>query len=232
MKFLKYLFLFLFLSFSLFSFNLSPDCFDKRIDGNGGTQEITFKNDSDEPIRYQFYVDKAKDIAVDMSSWVKIYPKVLTIKPRSIGKLKIFAKAPENMPHGEYQFYLGIRSVNIPKIENNTQLTMPINLRLKMYGYNGAIQSNLNLKNYKVTQEGNHANFAGTLINATKGSTVQAEITLLGGRTKESFGTGRLQEGNYNFSIPLKNFKNAKEVKQIIVTDLISNRELQNVKLN
>ena len=232
MKIFKYFLLFLICSISIFAFHLSPDCFDKRIDGNGGTQEIIFKNDSNEPIRYQFYVDKAKDITVDMSDWVKLYPKVLTIKPQSSGKLKIFAKAPVTAPQGEYQFYLGIRSVNIPKIENTTQLTMPINLRLRMYGYNGIIQSNLNLKNYRVTQEGNHLNFVGTLVNATKGSSVQAEIALIGKNRKETFGTGRLQEGNYNFNVPLKNFKNAKDIKQIIVTDLINNRELLKLKLN
>jgi P pilus assembly chaperone PapD len=212
---------------------LTPDYFDKRIDGKGGTQQITFINNSNNTIRYQLYIESTKDGSPDMSRWVEVYPKILTIKPKSNGKIKIFAKAPAGAKEGEYQFYLGVQTIHVPRNNGNVQVSMPINLRLRMYGYNGIPQPVLELKNYKIVQEGSQVRFKGTLVNNTKNSTVKGEVTLVGGKNKEVIETGRLKkEGNYNFSVPLTKFKNAKDIKKIIVNDAITGKELFNLNLN
>jgi P pilus assembly chaperone PapD len=233
MKCIKNLFLFLFFSINIFAFKLSPDYFDKRIDGKGSSEEITFWNDSNESVRYKIYVEKVDDGSPDMSKWVEVYPKILTIKPKSTGKVRVFAKAPSTAKEPEYQFYLGARTIAIPKNEGGgTQLAMPINLKMRMYGYNGDIKPLINLKNQQFFKEGNQLKFKGTLINKTEKASSKVQVLLIGNNKRESFTSGRIKKGDFYFNISLKNFTDMKEIKEIIVIDEMTDRELQKIKIN
>jgi P pilus assembly chaperone PapD len=213
-----------------FAFKLSPDCFDKRIDGRGSSEEITFWNDSMNTVRYKIYIDKG-DTKSDMSKWVEIYPKVLTIKPKSSGKVRVFAQAPAGAPKGEYNFYLGARSMAIPLTEEkSTQLALPINLKIKMYGYNGDFTPTVDLKNYQFTNKNGKLHFKGTLVNSTENVSIKSQVVLVGSKNKEMFTTGRIRKGSFNFDIPLDDFKNPKDIKEILLIDEMSNKELKKIK--
>ena len=228
---LKILSLFFLLSAMSFAFKLSPDSFDKRIDGRGSSEEITFWNDSMNTVRYKIYIDKGDNAKADMSKWVEIYPKVLTIKPKSSGKVRVFAQAPAGTPKGEYNFYLGARSMSIPlSEEKSTQLALPIDLKIKMYGYNGDFTLILDLRNYQFTQKNGKLHFKGTLVNNTENVSIKSQVVLVGSKKKEMFTTGRIRKGNFNFDIPLDDFKNPKDIKEILLIDEMSNKELRKIK--
>lgn len=234
MRYLKHLLIFILLSVSMFAFKLSPDYFDKRVDGKGGSQEITFWNDSNESIRYRIYVESPEEGNPDMSKWVEVYPQILTIKPKSTGKVRVFAKVPAGAEGKEYQFYLGARTVAIPKNEGGSgaQLSMPINLRIKMYGYNGESSPAVDIKNFSFIKEGEDVKFRGTFKNDTDDVSIKAKVELIGGKTRESFSTGRIRKGTFDFDVPLKKFKNPKDIKEIIITDEMTNKEIKKIKVN
>ena len=233
MKYIKNIILFFIFTINLFAFKLSPDHFDKRIDGKGSSEEITFWNDSNESVRYKIYVEKVDDGSPDMSKWVEVYPKVLTIKPKSTGKVRVFAKAPTTAKEPEYQFFLGARTIAIPKNEGGgTQLSMPINLKMRMYGYNGDIKPLVNLKNHEFIKDDSQLKFKGTLVNSTEKASSKVQVILVGNNKRESFTSGRIKKGNFDFNIPLQHFKDAKEVKEIIIIDEMTNRELQKIKIS
>jgi hypothetical protein len=217
-----------------FGFKLAPDFFDKRVDGKGSSQEITFWNDSTETVRYRVYVESSEEKNFDMAKWVEIYPQIITLKPKSTGKVRLFAKAPQEQPIGEYQFYFGIRTLSLPKTNSESQesqISLPINLKIKMYGYNGEIPQDVALKNYHFVKEGDEIKFKGNFINDTKNISIKSKIILSGKGMTESFRTGRIKEGTFDFDIPLQKFKNPNNIEEILILDEMTNKRIQRIKL-
>ena len=233
MKYIKFLLLFLLFSINIFSFKLAPDYFDKRVDGKGSSQEITFWNDSTETVRYRVYIDKSEEQNIDISKWVEVYPQIITIKPKSSSKVRIFAKVPTEASPGEGEFYFGVKTLSLPRTESGkgSQVSMPINLRIKMYGYNGQIKQNVSLKDYQFSKVGDTLNFKGNFINNTENSSIKSQVVLMGNRTNESFRTGRIKKGTFAFDIPLKKFKNAKNIEEIVIIDEMTKERIQRIKL-
>lgn len=100
--------------------SISPIYFNQRIDKNGGYQEYEIENDSYDTVRYKVEVLPEvgdKEEFKRMKKWVEIYPKVLVVKPKSSGKVKVMIKADNNAKKGEYNFTLTPTPIVIPKIE-------------------------------------------------------------------------------------------------------------------
>lgn len=164
------------LTYTSFSagFKMSPYYFDKQIDKDGGAQEYTLFNDSSEKIRYKINVTGSSQ---EMNKWIEIYPKVVTIAPKSEGKFKLFIKAPEGTKPGEYNFTIAPQPISIPvlrkteakKGEVNIQATAKIGLSLPLAGFvgeRGDIKKDIKFDNFKIS--GNNLSFQ--IINHLNGN--------------------------------------------------------------
>ncbi len=143
-----------------FAFNYSPLYFDERIDGEGGFKEFTYTNTTLNPIRYKI-VFKDSKTKNDMSKWVKYYPKVLTVQPRSTAKLKVFVKAPKETPQGEYLCTLYSKPIVVPTISKdlngtvNMCATTVISYEGELTGYvgNPNLKNNIKVEELKIVKE-------------------------------------------------------------------------------
>ena len=113
--------------------NIYPTKFNKNI-SNGATEIFYLYNRSNNPVKYRIYLDKEKEN--DMTDWIEIYPKSITLKPLEQKEFKIFVNPPKNIKDGIYQSKLVVKQVSIPKINEKNSNFMTI-LKMKLKGYIG-----------------------------------------------------------------------------------------------
>ena len=78
--------LFILLSFYSFAFEFSPMGFDKRLDTGEGYGEFQYTNSTLDVQRYKISIlDNGKEN--NISQYVSVYPKILTVKPKFMYKL-------------------------------------------------------------------------------------------------------------------------------------------------
>lgn len=210
-----------------FSFDISRTDFDRRMDNGGGYREIEFTNHSEKPVRYKFSAitsDKEKD----MSNWVELYPKVMTIPPLEKRTLKIYAKSPKNQPRGEYSFYLNIDTLVVPTIkvakEGKIVGTASVVMvpRLNMYGYIGEAnyEKTIKFENIKFETKDKKQFILGKVINE---GDIGANLVLrfMGGNEfilNEKW-LGRIgKNSSQNIKVELDKFK-IKDIKELRIYD-------------
>lgn len=157
MKFKSSFFLFFFcLSLSSFAYiNIYPLSFNQRIDGMGGIKDFVLTNTTNKVIKYQINILKNDD-KQDMSSWTEIYPRTLTLKPGAKGEIKMYIRAPKKATLGEYSTILNIKELEVPKDKKDKKsINVFTNLKIKLYGYVGKLDSFISLKNLKISKEKN-----------------------------------------------------------------------------
>lgn len=144
---------------SSFAFQIGPTVFDKRIDGEGAYQEFEITNDTFDKQRYKIDISGVEN--KEFKNWVEIYPKVLTIEPKSSKKFKVLIKAPNNTPNGEYKFVVSPNAIKVPILNKNKEnnknqitlqgeMTLAIALELRAYvGELGDIKNDIQIKNIK-----------------------------------------------------------------------------------
>ena len=142
----KYLIFFLLISIQLFSYtNIYPLTFDERIDGQGGYKEYTLTNVTNKTLRYKIYEEKIQD-TFDMSKWVELYPKILTLKPGEKGKLNILVTSPKGTKNGEYLMNLCIKEIGYPSESLKSEIEILTNLKIELAGVVGDLKPRLDLK--------------------------------------------------------------------------------------
>lgn len=143
----------LFLKFLLFTavslsasayINLSPTTLDKNIKA-GAYEEFTLYNDTTIPFRYKItpmaMTENKK--AMDMSKWVEVYPKIVTVRPTESKKFKVYVKADKGALEGDYGAFLNIRQMSAPKLKGETDESVGagaiimVNVNMGIYGYVG-----------------------------------------------------------------------------------------------
>ncbi|WP_101474371.1 hypothetical protein [Fusobacterium sp.] len=171
--------LFVLSSISSYAFRLDNIIFNQRIDGpDGGYRESYIVNDSLEKVRYKISVLPGNE--KDGSKYVQVYPRVITVEPKSKGVVKIYAKAPSSIEKGEYHFKLQFKPIVIPTLAKakDGKITGTANIQISpiidMKGYAGEIdfknvikfedikvENNLNGKGIIVTGKLSNDSFAG-----------------------------------------------------------------------
>ncbi|MGL5123374.1 MAG: hypothetical protein ACRC6K_04330 [Fusobacteriaceae bacterium] len=174
MKFIKKIILITVLLWSplnTYGIKISPISFDKRIDVEDSFAELIFENESSDPIRYKISVHPPDKGTKDMSKWIKLSPKILTIPAYGKRPLKIFAKSPEGTPAGEYSFNLKVDTVLIPTISKNEEnkikgnATIAFTPIIEMSGYVGEanFKEKINIENLKLDKA--KGTLKGKLVN-------------------------------------------------------------------
>lgn len=134
---MKYFFIFFLLIKITFGYtNIAPLYLDENIDGEGAYKEYILTNNTQKTLKYRVYVEKKQD-NMDMSKWVEIYPKVITLKAGEKEKIKLFVQAPENAKKGEYTTNLCIKEIENPINKSKQQLQILTNLKIELAGFVG-----------------------------------------------------------------------------------------------
>lgn len=153
-----------------YCFELSPYGFDKRIDTGEGYQEFNFYNSTTSINRYKIEVF-SNGKKNDISKYVTVYPKVVTVKPLGKTTVKVYVQAPKSLPNGEYGFMFGARSVPIPylnKAEKGRvapEISMKTAVNLEMMAYVGEVGNIFNMSNQKIVKNNGKRYYTATLTN-------------------------------------------------------------------
>ncbi len=107
--------IFLLSSVLSYSFRLEDIVYNERMDGEAeGYKEFEITNNALEKARYRVTVlDGTKNSG---ASFMEVSPKVVVIEAKSSGVIKAFAKVPEGVENGEYDFKLEFTPINIPTL--------------------------------------------------------------------------------------------------------------------
>ena len=124
--------------------NLSPSTLDKNI-GVGVYQEFTLYNETQIPFRYKItpIAFSGRTGVADMSKWVEVYPKVVTVHPNGESKFKVYIKAPKDSVTGDYGVFLNIKQMSAPNVKTSqadsisSAMIIMVDVNLGVYGYIG-----------------------------------------------------------------------------------------------
>lgn len=212
-----------------FGFNMSSTLFDQRID-TGGYREFTIKNDTNRQVRYKIEIKKGDKEGWDMSKWVKVYPKVLSIPPLSEKTVKVYAQSPVGAKEGEYFFNFMATPLVIPTIKSNGKISGTSNLGfvpiIEMMGYVGDpnFKDNIYIKNLKINEVSDGIEVSGTIDNK---SIVGINLGITFKDKNGSILDGKLlgfykKENSQDFKIKTKYISKKENIKQIIIYDSLN----------
>lgn len=153
MKKIKLMLMFLLVSYSALAFKMEGITFNKSL--KDGYKEFIIHNEGTKKIRYRVFVrPSGKE---DITDCIEVFPKIITIEPKSSQVLKMFGKAKRELENKEYPFYLDFQQIVIPtlgKSDGQTisgTSTMSLAPSVEMKGHGGVIDYSqaLNLENMK-----------------------------------------------------------------------------------
>lgn len=153
MKKIKLMLIFLLVSYSALAFKMEGITFNKSL--KDGYKEFIIHNEGTKKIRYRVFVrPSGKE---DITDCIEVFPKIITIEPKSSQVLKMFGKAKRELENKEYPFYLDFQQIVIPtlgKSDGKTisgSSTMSLAPSVEMKGHGGVIDYSqaLNLENMK-----------------------------------------------------------------------------------
>lgn len=222
-----------------FGFNMDSTLFDQRID-TGGYREFTIKNNTDRQIRYKIEAKKGDREGWDMSKWVKIYPKVLSIPPLSERTVKVYAQSPQNVKPGEYYFNFMATPLVIPTInESNGKIIGSSNISfvpiIEMVGYVGEpnFKENIYLKDLKIIEIVDGIEVSGVIENKSNYSiNIGLNFNSKNGILLNGKSLGRAMKNKLQkFKIKFENIKNKNEIKEIIIYDSLNLVDIKTISL-
>lgn len=228
------------LSFTALAYiNISPTTLDKNI-GIGAYEEFTFYNNTSVPMRYKLSVIPMEGKSVkDMSKWVEVYPKVVTVYPNDKQSFKIYVQAPKNTEPGDYGTLLNIRQVSAPKLEGDAGeqnvaagMTVMVNLNMGLYGYVGDIEPKLETTKPKVIKEKDSQKLQMEIKNLTN-RLVRMKVEV---KTEENYfyslGETRILKGQtLVFDHPIPKIKMEQNVKEIVISDTETDKIIKKIKV-
>lgn len=230
---------FLLICLQLQAFNLTPTFFEKRIDGGGEYQEFVFKNDTDRTARYKISFLPGLGKFGNMSEWINYSPKILTIKPKSQGVLKVHIKAPNGTKEGEYSALLNAKTLPVPKLDRSPDeivsaaANIGIDVSLEIVSYVGDLKADLEITNLKVIEDKDKKGFVTfNLKSKTPKRGVYYTVEVLEGNENfESTEKGRILSGETEqIKIPLERIKK-KDVVGVRIRESATRKELVNKKI-
>lgn len=158
------------ISLPSYALKLRPIGFDKNLD-TGGFEEYTLTNTSKDIVRYKIEI-KDTGKPTDISKYVTVYPKVLTVEPLTEGKFKVYVEEVE-MPKGEYSFLLGIKPIKMPELEEtkkgktDSAVSMRTALEIEVFAHAGEIEEKFEVLSSNFYKENGDKYFEGRIKNNT-----------------------------------------------------------------
>lgn len=200
------------------------------------TQELNVINGGDESVRYRVSIvrpDNQSDPSHYMGEWVRFYPKILSVPPKSSRVVRFRVNAPEGLKDGEYRAYLALEEV--PKKDEEIKrmsekasegeeedtseeemgifLSTRMGFRMALYGEIGKINPKVEFQNINLAKSDNKEKLeiSGKILNQGNVSVKSiAIITFKDPKDKKSLETREvvlpmaLRDNTAEFNIPFK----------------------------
>lgn len=227
-------------SLSAFAYiNISPTTLDKNI-GVGAYEEFTFYNNTTVPMRYKITPMLMKNENVkDMSEWVEVYPKVVTVYPSDKQTFKMYVQAPKGVEAGDYGTFLNIRQVSAPKLEGDAGeqnvaagMMVMVNVNMGLYGYVGDKEPKLEITEPKVIKEKNGQKLQVEVKNMTN-RLVRMKVEV---KTDKNYfyqvGESRVLKGQtLVFDHEIQKMKADEIAKELVISDTETDKIIKKIKI-
>lgn len=222
---LKKLILFLVVAINAFGFRMMGLNYNKSLEG--GYREFTIHNDGMKRERYKISLTPIGD--EDITKYLEVYPKVVTIEPMSYKVFKVFGTAKEPLPKKEYQFSLNFTPIVVPtikKYEGNAvsgTATMGFAPSLEMRAYGGQIdyENDVKVEGLTFSKVDGKLRAKGKVVNKSQG-TLELGV-ILGNKDGNVFMSKALNPIRPNaeeyFDEEITGTGNPKDIKQIELYD-------------
>ena len=218
--------------------NLAPTTLDKNIKA-GAYQEFNLYNDTTIPFRYKITPVAMTDneLVKDMSKWVEVYPKIVTVNPTESKKFKVYVKADKNAETGDYGTFLNIRQMSAPKLKGEEEqnigagMVIMVNLNMGIYGYVGEKEPKIETTEPTVYKKGEKSFLKMKLANKTN-RLVRLKIEVEGKRNYfYTIGETRAFKGQtLEFDHEINRIGKSKASK-VIITDVETDKVIKEIKI-
>lgn len=124
----------IFIIFSKITFsyiNIYPSKFEKNIT-NGAKESFKLYNRTEKQVKYRIYLEEGKEN--DMSNWIEIYPRSITLKPLEEKEIRLLINTPKNAKLGKYKAKLIIKEIEVPGKKKKEKVNFMTRLKLNMVG--------------------------------------------------------------------------------------------------
>lgn len=145
-----------FMSFA-FNFSVAPTRFELELD-KINTNEIVLINNTAEPMRLESFLETPKGYEnYSLSDSIKLYPKMVAIKPGGKQLVRFRVKPSSTMKAGEYKSYVVFKEIPLKnkssKVNGNldVQIKMITEVGISVYGNYGDIVLDATAKNMKIS---------------------------------------------------------------------------------
>lgn len=159
-----------------FNFSVAPTRFEISLD-KVNTNEITLINNTTSPMRLESFLENAPGYEkYSLNNYIKLYPKMVAIKPGGKQVVRFRVKPEASMTSGEYKSYVVFKE--IPLKENKEEKMGKVDAQIKMitevgisiYGYYGEINRATNISNLNVMYNLKSSNLKITADSNSKGN--------------------------------------------------------------
>lgn len=137
--------LYLLVFFNTLAFRIDDINFDQRIDDSSSYKEYKVFNDGMNKVRYKVVVSSQNE-DIDLSKILTVYPKIVTVDPKSYASFKLFGNSKAKLEKREYSFNLNLMPIVVPTLQKNEgkktirgNAGVSISPTITMTGYGGEI---------------------------------------------------------------------------------------------
>lgn len=172
-----------------FNFSVAPTRFEIQLD-KVNTNEITLINNTTNPMRLESFLESAPGYEkYSLNDYIKLYPKMVAIKPGSKQVIRFRVKPEPDMEAGEYKSYVVFKeiplkeSVNVSNEKVDAQIKMITEVGISVYGHYGEIDRGTNISNLKLAYDSQTSNLKVIADSNSKGNSsefLKQEIEILG----------------------------------------------------
>lgn len=225
-----------------FNFSVAPTRFEVNLD-KIVTNEITLLNNTTKPMRIESFIETAPGYEKsDLNESIKLYPKLVSIKPGGKQVVRFRIKPKGNMKDGEYKSYVVFKEIPLKEKDKGeigkvgAQIKMLTELGISVYGYYGDIIKDVKVENLAVNYNKKNSSLLVKMDSDSKGNSselFQTKVDMLDekGRVIETiisdFGrSNKLGKKKIESLIKL----NKPSAKKIRVTILNSNQKVVSQK--
>lgn len=171
-----------------FNFSVAPTRFEVNLD-KIITNEITLLNNTTKPMRIESFIETAPGYEKsDLNESIKLYPKLVSIKPGGKQVVRFRIKPESNMKDGEYKSYVVFKEIPLKEKDKGeigkvgAQIKMLTELGISVYGYYGNIIKNVKLENLTVNYNKKSSSLLVKMDSDSKGNSselFQTKVDLL-----------------------------------------------------
>ncbi|MGL4641715.1 MAG: fimbria/pilus periplasmic chaperone [Cetobacterium sp.] len=172
-----------------FNFSVAPTRFEIVLD-KVNTNEITLINNTTSPMRLESFLESAPEYEkYSLNDHIKLYPKMIAIKPGGKQIVRFRVKPEGAMESGEYKSYVVFKEIPLKEAIGESgsgvdaQIKMITEVGISIYGYYGEINKGTNISNLKISYDSKSSNLKIVADSDSKGNSselLNQKIEVLG----------------------------------------------------